>query len=29
MKDAGKHYVTIFMGGVVDDDVQPQVSLCL
>ncbi|BCR92914.1 nucleotide triphosphate diphosphatase NUDT15 [Aspergillus chevalieri] len=24
MKDAGKHYVTIFMGGVVDDDVQPQ-----
>lgn len=29
MKDVGKHYVTIFMGGVVDDDVQPQVSLCL
>jgi len=29
MKDAGKHYVTIFMGGVVDDGVQPQVSFNL
>lgn len=27
MKDVGKHYVTIFMGAVVDDDAQPQVSL--
>lgn len=27
MKDAGKHYVTIFMGGVVDGDVQPQVCI--
>ncbi|EYE92036.1 nucleotide triphosphate diphosphatase NUDT15 [Aspergillus ruber CBS 135680] len=24
MKDVGKHYVTIFMGAVVDDDAQPQ-----
>ena len=30
MKDVGKHYVTIYMGGVVDDDdARPQVSLCL
>ena len=31
MEDEGKHYVTIFMGAVVDGDVQPKVGfpLCI